>query len=629
MKQARIYLILLFLSLGFVVKGQSYLTTLKNTEDFERLASDPLSAKYGQIKAVKVIYDLKSERLYFANSKRYDFHYAFCYEILENQLEIDVFNKRNYGFEEGRTYLLADLNLIKDQKIYFLELAPVEQMSTRDIKLLYQKVNEAIRYPKDLNFLLNSPQLNHRSEDLKPIPTLRPEEVYGNINYQALSVGKTKGRLKFISDHSQGLADLAPQDIIVLKSSPLYIPEVAGIIVEEFQTPLSHISILARNRGIPIAADKTIWNNKKALSLEGQNVKFQVLAHEIKLEAYHKKLKTPKLVKTRDLKFDLAQKNLVLLPEMGFKSVDQIGNKAANLGELHRLSKEANFKTPEGAFAIPFYFYNQHVSAHGIQQKIDSLLTHNNGTISSEQLKKELKEIRHAIKSQKINPDLIKAVNAQVDQKYMRYRFRSSTNAEDQKGFSGAGLYSSRTGVVNDSVKSFEKAIKKVWASLWSYEAFKERALYKLNQKQVYMGVLVHRSFPNEAVNGVVITKNIYRKDNPGYVVNAQLGNENVVDAKSGISSDEFICYPENKKDIYGLSSPVEIITSSSLNQGNLVMTEDEIQNLANCLYQIERYYRKKQFKSRSLLELGLDLEFKLDGPQRTLYLKQVRYFND
>ena len=64
-----------------------------------------------------------------------------------------------------------------------------------------------------------------------------------------------------------------------------------------------------------------------------------------------------------------------------------------------------------------------------------------------------------------------------------------------------------------DSVKSFEKAIKQVWASVWNESSYWEREIFGLNQSNIAMGVLVHRSFPDELANGVVITKNLFRKD--------------------------------------------------------------------------------------------------------------------
>ena len=72
--------------------------------------------------------------------------------------------------------------------------------------------------------------------------------------------------------------------------------------------------------------------------------------------------------------------------------------------------------------------------------------------------------------------------------------------------------------------RPMDEAMKKVWASLWSYGAYMERQYFGINQRTVYMGILVHRSFPEEQINGVAITKNLYRDSYFGYVVNAQKG---------------------------------------------------------------------------------------------------------
>lgn len=307
-----------------------------------------------------------------------------------------------------------------------------------------------------------------------------------------------------------------------------------------------------------------------------------------------------------------------------------MGYKASNFGILFQISKKQAFKVPEGAFAIPFHFYKQHIQRSESELLIRQLLSGKGKTQSPDSLKRVLKNIRKAIVAAPLDSALLQSINRKVAKsKWTRMRFRSSTNAEDAEGFSGAGLYASKTGVLNDSLKSFEKAIKEVWASLWSYPAYAEREYFNIDHRSVYMGILVHRSFPDEAVNGVAITKNLYRPGYNGFVVNAQLGDENVVKPKPGTVTDQFICYPDNADPIFQRKNTVDIITQSSLNGDKLVMTEKEIQHLANQLERIKRYFFDRFFMYHSYLDLGLDVEFKLEGKKRELYIKQVRMFND
>jgi len=306
-----------------------------------------------------------------------------------------------------------------------------------------------------------------------------------------------------------------------------------------------------------------------------------------------------------------------------------VGGKAANFAELYHLSKYSNFKTPECAFGIPFYFYKEHEKSSKADKLIQKLME--DVPDNDKQLMKKLEKIRQKIEKTSVNPLLIDTIEKKLiaNGKYTKFRFRSSTNAEDLKGFSGAGLYTSKSAKLGNPNKSIEKAIQKVWASLWSYQAFVERQYFSIDQQNIAMGILVHRSFPKEKVNGVAVTKNIYRKNSNGFLVNAQLGETSVVKPDSGIVCDQFLCFPNNANAIYKDKTVIDVITYSSLNNNQLVMTEDEIQNLANQLAVIKRHFTGQKMDNWTYVRVGYDIEFKLDGKNRRLYIKQVRPYND
>lgn len=58
-------------------------------------------------------------------------------------------------------------------------------------------------------------------------------------------------------------------------------------------------------------------------------------------------------------------------------------------------------------------------------------------------------------------------------------------------------------------------------------------------------------------------------------------------------------------------------------------MSENEIQLLANQLDLIKKYFFHHTFTTKSYLEFGLDVEFKLEGKNRMLYIKQIRLYNN
>jgi len=335
--------------------------------------------------------------------------------------------------------------------------------------------------------------------------------------------------------------------------------------------------------------------------------------------------------KTKALRYNLSVDTVIDISLLNNNSHQYVGNKAGNFRLLQELGIKNGFKTPENAFTIPFRFYLNHVNNSKAQAHIEELLQNGDSKMTKSKLRTTLQNIRDAIIEAPLDNDLRCEIENRMNrnQQFSRYRFRSSTNAEDAKGFSGAGLYDSYTGIVGDEKRSVEDAVKKVWASLWNYRAYLEREIFDINHREVFMGILVHRSFPNEAVNGVAITKNLYRKSQPGFVINAQKGDESVVNPTPGITCDQYICYPNNTDFLYENMGITDIISQSNLSVDGLLLSTDEIQNLADQLDEVKRLFYKKWKIRKVYLDFGVDVEFKIDGSDRQLYIKQARPYAD
>lgn len=127
--------------------------------------------------------------------------------------------------------------------------------------------------------------------------------------------------------------------------------------------------------------------------------------------------------------------------------------------------------------------------------------------------------IRHAIRERPIDPPTAAAIDEALRAQFGHFaatqglRFRSSSTIEDVEGFSGAGLYDSNTGFLaptqqarkKDRKKDVAWALRKTWASYWSWEAFEERRRAGLDHLAGGMAVLVHARFDDELelANGV------------------------------------------------------------------------------------------------------------------------------
>jgi pyruvate, water dikinase len=273
------------------------------------------------------------------------------------------------------------------------------------------------------------------------------------------------------------------------------------------------------------------------------------------------------------------------------------------------------FSVPEGAFVIPFYFYAQHIANKNIAELINQLPNTN-----PTKIKAHLKLIRSAIKEQPISAQLLQSVlqTMQINNCGDAYRFRSSCNAEDIDNYNGAGLYQSKTGQINNPKKSFEKAIKEVWASMYSVKAYQERRTANLQEQTVMMAILAHRNFPDEHINGVAITKNLYRSDFPAYIINAQLGDVSTVTPPDSVQCEQLILSKNSTMNPFSTNYATKYIQFSSLHPHQSIFSKAQITQLAKSISAIEQFY-ESQHKH-------WDIEFKFHNNQ--LYYKQVRPYH-
>lgn len=624
--------ILLFLFLTFSLLSYSqdnYVHSITKKQQFLNLSGKPLTDKFTNMKSVKVVYDYGAKKLYFFNSTRYTYHYDFCSQVLGYGQEIGEFNKESYNPTNKRTYLLANINYLQDSDDWVMELAASDEMNAGLINFFFNEVNKNVFFKDKLKFYLNSPHvIGLNSKKALKIPTVFSDFIFKRITEQSIENTSNVGILKKYDLQKKEDFNPRSDEIIIINTTPEFIPTVRGIIITELQTPLSHLVLLAKNRNIPVYVDTKVWDKQSVNNLLGKKVELITKENSYSLKASQKPIPAKKAVKEIILKRDLSVTNLVdLETTTPLNIVNSIGSKATNLGLLKQIQKELkSYKTPEYAFVIPFYYFEQHIKENNFQDKINALYAIPKDSVKL--LEKELKAFRKTVKNSKVNPELLKKIeeklNAQSD--FKNFRFRSSTNAEDMEGFNGAGLYDSKTAIIGDSEKTVEKAILDVWSSFWNFRAFQERDLFGINHESCAMGVLVHRSFPDEKANGVLVTRNLYRNQYAGITVNVQLGEESVVKPEPGVTCDEFYCHNFN----YLGSFVVDYRSTSSLNNGKPILTETEIKKLFDISPVLERklylLWQKRKMAKRSY---PLDIEFKYLGDEKQLYIKQARAYMD
>lgn len=619
-------------------KAGRYYNSLENYSDFLKLSGEPLSKKFNDVLSIKVVYQIRNGNLYYINSAKFRFHFQFCQDVLGYDGGLMAFNHSNYDDNLDQEFCLANINYYKSLNKYALEFTSSTRYNPRQIKDFVNDIGKSSFLKDSLNLLVSSEFLNilDKKGDLN-LPKIYPSEIYKGQKFQAVQTGISFGILKKVEDLEKDYFKIKPEDIILIKGTPINVPLCQGVITNVFQTPLSHINVLCHNRKIPAAADISIWNmNYNALI--GKPVKLIVNDTGVTILAstsdeLNQFLNSKKFNKTQNLPFNLNEQRLIEVSQFTSESKKSIGNKASGFGELYKIAKRNPklFKTPEGAFAIPFYYYNQHISQNAVKREIDKLFNTEVYTQNTDSLKKQLKRIRETIKKEPINQGLYEEVSRIVKANNIgnSYRFRSSSNAEDAENFSGAGLYESKTGKLGDDKKPIDKAIKAVWASAWKFEAFAERAYFGINHRSMMMGILVHRNFEDETANGVAITKNIYRDNFPGITVNVQKGEVSVVSPPDGATCEQFVCTASNDLDPFSGGVNIDYITYSSLTGNKPVLTKNQVEVLYKSLSAIKYYFYKRTYwgMNKDYDDFALDVEFKFTKNGK-LYIKQARPYN-
>jgi pyruvate, water dikinase len=611
--------------------------------DFQALAAD---------QSVKTVVDRDGgDTLYFQNSRRYAIHHEFVAEHASAPQGLPLvpslaeFNRDQYT-SASRRFLLGAVTRYGDQWVY--ELAPYDTATADMITTAFDLIQERLFAGSELRFHITSEGIAKTAEELpERIPTVETEELLGDSEYQALNVAESVGRLTFVTAEELETSYVSFRDIVVLDYVPNDISTTLGIITSVFQTPLAHINVLSQNRGTPNMALKGAYDRSELRALEGKWVHLDVRPNDFSIEEVSKaeadawwEENGPEPVKGVP-GVDLTVTELVDIEDTvdleGLGLHDAIkaatrafGGKAAHYGAL---SYVPNIRVPK-AFAVPVYYYFQFMEENGFDAEIAAMLEDAEFRDSPEVRDTRLGALRDAMEVAPVNPEFEALLLDKLNTDYpgTRMRFRSSTNAEDLDGFTGAGLYDSKSGDPNDPERPVLDAVRKVWASVWFFRAFEEREYRSIDHQAVGMALLVHNSFPDEEANGVALTANPFDKTglDPAFYVNVQLGDESVVLPPEGVTTDQFLYYWDT------VGQPITYYSNSNLAEpGVNILSLDQVQELGEALNEIRTFFAPAYAPPLGAEEpwWSMDIEFKFDqqpgSDDVVLIVKQARPFGN
>jgi hypothetical protein len=359
------------------------------------------------------------------------------------------------------------------------------------------------------------------------IEVVTNDEIYKKARFQSFNNGEAVGVLRVVP------AGTAPEsltverhDILLLKEMVPDIPPVAGVMSAVFSTPLAHVNLRAASWRIPNAGYVDAFADYAAL--DGKHVHYQVtdVGHRLReataaeIERFKNKIEERRRVEVPAA--DLESAAMPMLSRIRAAQSRTFGAKTANLGEIASAAP-GGVHVPPG-FGLPFFYYVRHLRQSGLDHGVEAVLADPRFESDLAWRRAALETLRAAIRAAPLDPAVLDAV-------YKRVRLglggrgvfvRSSTNAEDLPGFSGAGLYDTVPNVRGK--KALGEAIKQVFASLWNFKAVQEREMFGIDHRRVFASLLIQVGVEATAA-GVLITGNLFnREDGDSFTINAKWG---------------------------------------------------------------------------------------------------------
>ncbi len=491
----------------------------------------------------------------------------------------------------------------------------------------------------------------------------------GLPEYIAYTLAENYGRVRVMTSEEFHEANetggFGAQDIVVVEEAPTDIEGViAGVFTGSIQGELGHLAIRTGRRGTPNAYLKNCTEVLKPYDDKLVRVKVELTRYEIRLaelaeaEAWWAEHR-PKIGAIQEA--DLTYKGFDAVWEApvdgSVNLLSRFGGKGSNFARLYSLL-EPEQRVP--AFLIPFHYYQKFMESNrtkapfdparevNYMQYIEELTAHPDFRGDSQRRFAELEKLRNLIRSDdsKVDPALVQTLALRVVTVFgsgnLRVRFRSSSNSEDLLEFNGAGLYNSTTVCAADDLdagtagpsrcdatepeeRGIARAMKLVYASLWNFRAFEERDYYSIPHSEVRMAITVSEAFPDELANGVSFTGNPTLAGDRRFLINAQVGDNEVVFPDPGVVAEKDILEVQNGQ----VTEIIRARASTLVKPGELVLEDDHLKVLGAAMARVEKGYLERNyinFGTHDPMQVVLDFEFKLDKNKK-IRLKQVRPF--
>jgi hypothetical protein len=598
-------------------------TSVPDAETFLNLAAvnnvgwapfldDQLYVKFGILDR-----DTPEPKVYFINSNTHAVHYGFWDAIgaevtgddssgeivfSANQLNPNgIIGGYSFNFSFGDAY-----DFEATQRTYHLLLA--------NMPFAQNNMNHFIGENDEDDYLDNFADDYEGSG----IDVVLESEVFGNVDYIPLHEAEGFGFFRHMElDETPG-----SRDIVLYDALPNSLPRVGGIITSVIQTPLSHVNLRAIQDNVPNAYISDPLSVDSISSLLGSYIYYRVEAETYYIREatltevndwYEALRPSEPQIPVRDLSIT----EILPLDDIGFDMSTAFGAKCANVATMRTFGFPES-TIPDG-FGIPFYFYDEFMQHNDFYEEAEVMINNPSFINDIDFREDRLRDLRDDIKDAPMPQWMMEALQEMHDSFPVgtAVRCRSSTNNEDLPGFSGAGLYTSKTQYLDEG--HISKSIKQVYASMWNFRAYEERDFYRVDHFMAAMGLLCHTNFQEEQSNGVGISLDPIYDTEGTFYLNTQVGESLITNPDPNAVPEEILLY----EDATVGAGYVVLRLSNLVEVGELVMEVEYLDLLREYLGVIHDEFAVL-YGVEGIEGFGMDIEFKVTA-QDQLVIKQAR----
>ena len=333
--------------------------------------------------------------------------------------------------------------------------------------------------------------------------------------------------------------------------------------------------------------------------------------------------------------------DILFFKDCSYDNKNIVGGKNSSLGELYHLSQKLNFSIADG-FAITTILYDKFIEQNNLNDFIklklgdidySDLNSIQNASdciidiiIKSDFTEEQLKEIE---KNYKNLSSLYAKENLEV-------AIRSSAIAEDLPNASFAGQQDSYLNVFG--IDSLIDNIKRCYGSLFNTRAISYRYTQQIPFEEVKISVAVQKMVRSDLGSaGVAFSIDPETGYDKAIVINSAFGLGELV-VSGGVKPDEIICHKENllnivsdpiimkkigdknTKIVYKEEGGTTEISTNLIEKLNFSITNSQSINLSRIVYLLEKEYCTLFNKN-----LGVDVEWAIDGKDSKIYILQTR----